>query len=97
MISKDLLHITGYKLISILIRTINVPDSGSINAALMLNKDMILTADDNKRMIQWKVQNDNLKLISKKENAHDDEIYTLSKLENGLILSGSKDNSVKIW
>ena len=51
MISKDLLHITGYKLISILIRTINVPDSGSINAALMLNKDMILTADDNKRMI----------------------------------------------
>ena len=58
---------------------------------------MILTADDNKRMIWWKVQNDNLKLISKKENAHDDEIYTLSKLENGLILSGSKDNSVKIW
>ena len=57
---------------------------------------MILTADDNKRMIQWKVQNDNLKFISKK-NAHDDEIYTLSKLENGLILSGSKDNSVKIW
>ena len=32
-----------------------------------------------------------------KKNAHDDEIYTLSKLENGLILSGSKDNSFKIW
>ena len=74
MISKDLLLITGYKIISIinvnsynLIRTINVPDSGSINASLMLNKDMILTADDNKRMIWWKVQNDNLKLISKKK------------------------------
>ena len=96
MISKDLFLITGYKIISI----INVNSYNlirTINAALMLNKDMILTADDNKRMIWWKIQNDNLKLISKKENAHDDEIYTLSKLENGLILSGSKDNSIKIW
>ena len=63
----------------------------------MLNKDIIITGDENKRIIQWKIENDNLKLISKKENAHDDNIYTLSKLGNGLILSGSTDKSIKIW
>ena len=104
MISKDLLLITGENKISIinvnsynLIKTINVDNSGSIFAVCMLNKDMILTGDENKRIIQWKIENDNLKLISIKENAHDDKIYTLSKLGNGLILSGSYDNSVKIW
>ena len=104
MISKDLLLITGKNIISIvnvysynLIKTINAPDSGLIYATLMLNKDMILTADKNKRIIQWKIEGDNLQLISKKENAHDDRIYTLSKIGNGLILSGSYDEFVKIW
>ena len=68
-----------------------------IYATLMLNKDMILTGDENKRIIQWKIENDNLKIISIKENAHDNYIITLSKLGNGLILSGSADKSVKIW
>ena len=102
MISKDLLLITGENIISIvdinlynLIRTIEVSGSGKIYAACMLNKDMILTADANKRIIQWKIENDNLKLLSKKEKAHNDRISTLSKLGNGFILSGS--NCVKIW
>ena len=104
MISKDLLLITGYNKISIinvnsynLIKTIKVDNSGWICSACMLNKDMILIGDDNKRIIQWKIENDNLKLISIKENAHEESINTLSKLGNGLILSGSDDNSVKIW
>ena len=104
MISKDLLLITGKNKISIinvnsynLIKTINVYNSSLIIAACMLNKDMILTGDDNKRIIQWKIENDNLKLISIKENAHDNSIFTLSKLGNGLILSGSADKSIKIW
>ena len=104
MISKDLLLITEKNKISIinvnsynLIKTINLDNSGWICVACMLNKDMILTGDNNKRIIQWKIENDNLKLISIKENTHDDSIYTLSKLVNGLILSGSLDKSVKIW
>ena len=63
----------------------------------MLNKDMILTGDQNKRIIQWKIENDDLKLISIKENAHDEGISTIAKLGNDLILSGSTDNYVKIW
>ena len=104
MISKDLLLITGENKISIinvnsynLIKTINVDNSDRICVACMLNKDMILTGDDNKRIIQWKIENDDLKLISIKKNAHDDRIFTLSKLGNGLILSGGADKSVKIW
>ena len=103
MISKDLLLITGKNKISIinvnsydLIKRINVDNSGWIIACI-LNKDMILTGDQNRRISQWKIDNSHLKLIYKKENAHDDKIYTLSKLGNGLILSGSDDKSVKIW
>ena len=104
MISKDLLLITGRNKISIinvnsynLIKTINVDNSDWINAVCMLNKDMILTGDNNKRIIQWKIEIDNLKLISKKENAHYKPINSIAKLGNGLILSGSDDKSVKIW
>ena len=58
---------------------------------------MLLTGDQNKRIIQWKIEGDNLRLISKKENVHEDWISTLSKIGNGLIISGSWDNFVKIW
>ena len=104
IISKDLLLITGYDKISIInvntytiINVIETSGSGWIFAVCLLNKDIILTGDEKGRIIQWKIENDNLKLISIKENAHDDKIYTLTKLEKGLILSGSRDNSVKIW
>ena len=104
MISKDLLLITGENQISIvnvnsynIIRTIRVDNSSWICATCMLNKDMILTGDANKRIIQWKIENDNLQLISMKGNSHNDWIITLSKLDKGHILSGSNDKSVKIW
>ena len=104
MISKDLLLITGKNIISIinvnsynLINIIETFDSGCIYSTCLLNKDIIITGDEKGRIIQWKIENDNLILISKKENAHGNWIYTLSKLDNGLILSGSCDKSVKIW
>ena len=104
MISKDLLLITGYNKISIinvnsynLIRTVNSSNSSWINAACKLNKDMIITADENKRIIVWKIRGDNIKLISIKEDAHDERIYTLSTLGNGIVLSGGDDCSIKIW
>ena len=104
MLSKHLLLISGKNKLSIvnvnsyeLIRVINVSNSGHISVACMLNKNMILTGDENKRIIQWKFEDNNLKLFAKKENAHNDKIFTLSKIENGTILSGSRDKLVKIW
>ena len=75
----------------------DVDNSGWIYSACMLNKDIIITGDENKRIIQWKFENDDLKLISIKEKAHDRQINTITKLGNGFILSGSSDYSVKIW
>ena len=104
MISKDLLLITGDNIISIvninsyeLIKSIKLFGSERVFTACILNKNIILTGDENGRIIQWKIEKGNLKLIYIKENAHNNWIFTLLKLGNGLILSGSKDQSVKIW
>ena len=58
---------------------------------------MILTCDDNHKIIQWKIDGDNLRLIGKKENAHDTYIRTIKKIGNGLIMSGDYNGEVKIW
>ena len=104
MMTKDLLLATGENKLSIIninshniIRTIDVSGSSWIWCACMLNENMLLTGDYNKRIIQWKIEGDNLQLISKKENAHESCIFTLSKIGNGLIISGSGDKFVKIW
>ena len=103
MIIKDLLLITGENKISIInvnnykLRIINVPESNWIDGVCILNQNMLLTGDESKIIRQWRIEGDNLILISIKENAHDNYILTLSKIGNGLILSGSGDKSVKIW
>ena len=104
MISKELLFIPGYNKISIininyyeLIREIKVLDSGWIQGACILKEKIILTGDDKSIIREWKIEGDNLILISKKENAHNDEIYTLLNMGNGYIASGSRDELIKIW
>ena len=104
MISKDLLLVAGNNKLTIIninshsiIRSIDVSGSSSISSACLLTDDIILTADFNHRIIQWRIQNDNLVLISKKENAHDTIIYVLKKIGNGHIMSGDGNGEVKIW
>ena len=80
-----------------LIRTIEVPDSGWIYGVCLLNKNMLLTGDESGILRQWKIEGDNLILISKKENTHDDRINALLNLGNGFIASGSNDKTIKIW
>ncbi len=64
----------------------------------MLNENIILTGDNNSNIIEWKIERDNLQLISKKEKAHNNrEINILIKMGNGYIASGSDDNLIKIW
>ena len=63
----------------------------------MLNKNMLLTGDYVNNIRQWRIEGDNLILISKKEKAHDYGITNLLNLGNGHIASGSFDKTIKIW
>ena len=73
----------------------NIPVSGYFfDSLLMISKDLLLIITGDNTMENWK---NNLKIISQKENAHNSDIFTLSKLGNILVLSGSKDYSIKIW
>ena len=104
MIKKDLLLIPGENLISIintdeykLIRKIEIPDSSWICGVCMLNKNMLLTGDQAKIIRQWKIEGDDLIMVSQKEDAHDNSINVLLNIGNGFIASGSYDYSIKIW
>ena len=103
MMRKDLLLITGYNKISIInvnnykLRIINVPGAYCIFGVCILNQNMLLTGDDQCAIRQWRIEGDNLILISKKEKAHDDGIYDLLNLGNGHIASCSFDKTIKIW
>ena len=78
-------------------RTIEVPGASYIFGVCMLNKNMLLTGDCAKIIRQWKIEGDNLIFISKKEKIHDNYIYVLCNIGNGLIASGSRDYTIKIW
>ena len=104
MMTKDLLLVAGENKMTIIntnshsvVRSIDVSGSSSIYAACLLTDDTLLTCDYNLRIIQWKIEGDDLILISKKENAHDSRINTIKQLGNGLILSVDNNGEVKIW
>ena len=103
MMTKDLLLITGENKISIInvnnykLRIIDVPGADSIYGVCILNRNMLLTGDGVKCIRQWRIEGDNLILISKKEKAHDDSIIGLVNLGNGHIVSVSWDKTTKIW
>ena len=104
MMSNDLLLAAGENKLTIIninshsiVRSIDISGSSWIYSACLLTDDIILTADCNHRIIQWRIQHDNLELISKKEGAHDSLIFVLKKIGNGLIMSGDYNGEVKIW
>ena len=103
MIAEDLLLIVGENKLYIinvnqydLIRIVDAPGSSFIFSSCVLNRNFFLTGDSNKNIKQWKIEGDNLELISTKENAHIDTIYTIIKLRDGHILTGAYDE-IKIW
>ena len=58
---------------------------------------MLLTGDNNKIIRQWRIEGDNLILISQKENIHDKYINVLINIGDGHIASGSSDYTIKIF
>ena len=68
-----------------------------INGACILNKNILFTGDSKGIIREWKIEEDNLILISKKENAHNDCISILLNIGSGHIASGSYDTLIKIW
>ena len=71
MIKKDLLLIPGDNHLSIintneykLIRKIEVPNESKITEVCLLNKNMLLTGDFEEIIREWKIEGDNLILIS---------------------------------
>ena len=104
LITKDLLIIGGENKMSIvdvnsykLVRVIEEPNSGYIRGFCMLNKNMFLAGDNNGIIRQYKIEGDNLSLISQKEMAHTSGVCALLNMGEGHIASGSFDNSIKIW
>ena len=63
----------------------------------MFNKNMLLTGDGEGIIRLWRIEGNNLILVSKKEKAHDGPIYDLVNLGNGNIASDSWDMTIKIW
>jgi WD40 repeat protein len=108
MITKELLLIPGYNQISIinvnqykLVRVVNIPDA-NVNGVCMLTNNMLLTGDSSNVIRQWRIEGNNLILMSKKENTHDGVVSVLLNKGDGYIVSGSlsgyKINSdIKIW
>ena len=104
MISKDLLLIPGENKISIvnvnhynIARIIDVPGSSWITGVCMISQNILLTGDCAEIIRQWRIEGDNLILISKKEKTHDSDINCMLNIGNGYIASGSNDYSIKIW
>ena len=96
MITKDLLLITGNEIFYIfnvnqhnLVRKVNAPGSPKIICTCILNQNNILTGDALDNIKQWRIEGNNLKLVSVKKNAHFKCLSTIIKLRVGLILSGS--------
>ena len=106
MITKNLLIIGGKDEITIIdvnlyavIKEINLYNCDWIFGFCMLNENMFITGGDYGIIRQWKIEGDNIKIISKKQNAHESSktVYALVKIGNGKIASCSSDNSIKIW
>ena len=104
MISENLLLIPGENKISLinineykLIRNIEVPGASWLLGVCMLSENMIIMGSYSKAIYQWKIEGNNLIFISKKDNAHNDNINYLIKLVNRYIASTSDDSSIYIW
>ena len=103
MVSNDLLLIPGKIEINIInfndcnkIRKIEIPEADCGRGVCILNSNTLITCY-NKTITQWKIEGNNLILISKKEEAYNYPITVVLNLENDCIAIASWDETIKIW
>ena len=104
MLSKDLLLVGNYDKISVInvnshniIRTINASGSSDIYTIYKINENQLLTGKSNYKIKQWKIEGDNLVLISTKQNVYNKDIRTILKIGDNHILAGDSTEKEKIW
>ena len=71
-------------------------DNGIHQCILKLNDNILLTGKNNGDITQWKINENNLIIISKKGKAHQNTIREIIRFNN-LLISCSSDYSIKIW
>ena len=72
-----------------------IEESGTHRCLYKLNDNILLTGKGND-ITQWKINDNNLTLVCKKEKAHQGSIREIIRFNN-LIISCSDDNSIKVW
>jgi len=102
MITNNLLLVPGRNMISIInvneykkIKQIDIDNVGYIIGVCMLNSNLIITGG--KILMEWKVEKDNLILISKKEQVDNHYITVILNLNNNHIATASYDKTINIW
>ena len=73
-----------------------IQETGTHRCLFKVNDNILLTGKDGGDITQWKINENNLTLICKKEKAHQSSIRDIIKF-NDLIISCSSDNSIKVW
>ena len=104
ILNKNILAVPGENQITIIdidkykqVKIIKVPDSSWFLGSCKINENILFTGERNHSIRQWKIEEDNLILVSKKDNVHDGDINTLVNLGNGHFASGSDGGIIKIW
>jgi len=72
-----------------------IEESGAHICLYKLNDNILLTGKGND-ITQWKINDNNLTLVCKKEKAHQNTINEIIGFNN-LIISCSDDHSIKVW
>ena len=72
-----------------------IQENGTHRCLLKLNDNILLSGKDGD-IIEWKISENNLKLVGKKEKAHQSSIIEIIRFNNS-IASCSNDNTIKIW